>query len=493
MPKVESRAIPRVKTIAIIAGPIVGGALAGVLDIPGHAHTPAMLGVAAWMAIWWITECVPIAFTALLPLVCFPMLGIATGKEVAPRYANSIIFLLIGGFLIAQAMERTGLHKRLALGLLSRLHAGPLQLAAGFAVATAFLSMWISNTATTMLMVTIAIPLLSRLAEEHGTEAIAPMAAGFLMVIAYAANIGGMGTPVGTAPNLVFLEAVRLHAPELAPSFLQWMMIGVPMVIAGLIVLFLVLGLRLARLPWQASDAGALEAASSELGSMRKSEKIVAWVLGLTALAWMTRKGIAAESFEIPGWAASLPYPGVDDGTVAMFGASMLFLLRGESGQPVLNGEAVLRLPWDIVLLLGGGFALAFGMQHAGASGWLGEQLGFLSSVPLVLMMLGVALAMTFLTEITSNTAITQVMLPILAAAAIANELDLLLILLPAALSASCAFMLPVATPPNAIVFGTHQLPMRAMIRTGIRLNLIMAIVVVGVVYLLRPLLPAMS
>jgi len=493
MPKAKRLAIPRAKTFAIIAGPAVAYSLASLLDIPAQERAPAMIGVAAWMAIWWISECVPISFTALLPLVCFPFLGIATGREVSPYYINSIIFLFVGGFLIAQAMERTGLHKRLALGLLARLHASPLQLAAGFAVATAFLSMWISNTATTMLMVTIAIPLLSRLAEEHGEEAIAPMSVAFLLVIAYSANIGGMGTPVGTAPNLVFLEAVRINAPEMAPSFLQWMMVGVPMVIAGLVVLFLVLGPRLARLPWKASDAGELEAARRELGPMRKSEKIVGWVLGLTAVAWMTRKGIATDSFEIPGWAALLPYPGVDDGTVAMLGASMLFLLRGESGQAALNGEAVLRLPWDILLLLGGGFALAFGMQHAGASIWLGEQLGFLSTVPLVLMMLGVALAMTFLTEITSNTAITQVMLPILAAAAIANELDLLLILLPAALSASCAFMLPVATPPNAIVFGTHQLPMRAMIRTGIRLNLIMAVVVVSAVYLLRPLLPDVS
>jgi len=478
------------KSIARIMGPVTAILIAYLMDIPAHPHAPAMLGVAAWMAIWWISECTPIAFTALIPVIIFPLAGIVSGREIAPRYVNSIIFLFIGGFLIAQALERTGLHKRLALALLSRLHASPLQLAAGFSIATALLSMWISNTATTMLMVTIAMPLLARLSEEHGKEALAPMAASFLLIIAYSANIGGMGTPVGTAPNLVFLEAVRAHASNIVPSFLQWMTVGVPMVIAGLLVLFLVLGPQLARLPWKPSDADSLHAERAALGSMRREEKIVAWVLGITAIAWMSRKGIHAESFILPGWASLLPYKGVDDGTVAMFGATWLFLLRGSNGKAVLSGESFLKLPWDIVLLLGGGFALAYSMQHAGASAWLGGHLEFLSTLPLPLMMLGIALAMTFLTEITSNTAITQVMLPILAAAAIGNHMDLLMVLLPATLSASCAFMLPVATPPNAIVFGTHQIPMRTMARAGIRLNLIMVIVVTAIVLLFRPLLP---
>jgi len=477
------------RLLAQIGGPLIAAAITASLNIPGYPQAPAMLGIAAWMAIWWISECVPIAFTALIPLVAFPLVGIVDGKTIAPRYVNSIIFLFIGGFLIAQALERTGLHKRLALALLSRLHAGPLQLASGFALATAFLSMWISNTATTMLMVTIAVPLLARLAEEHGAEAMRPVAITFLLTIAYAANIGGMGTPVGTAPNLVFLETISATAPDMAPSFLQWMMIGIPMVVAGLIVLMLFMRHRLAGVNWQASDVDILKRDRAALGSMRREEKIVGWVLAMTALAWMSRKGIALESFTIPGWSSLLPYKGVDDGTVAIFGAAWLFLLRGSNKQPVLDTAAFGKLPWDIVLLLGGGFALAYGMQHSGASQWLGGQLDFLTGLPLPLMMLGIALAMTFLTEITSNTAITQVMLPILAAAALSNQMDLLMILLPATLSASCAFMLPVATPPNAIIFGTHQVPMQTMIRTGIRLNLTMAVVVVSVVWLIRPLL----
>jgi len=477
------------RRMAQFAGPLAAIIILTGVEIGGQPYASAMLAIAVWMAIWWISECVPLALTAMIPLIFFPLLGITTGKEIAPKYVNSIIFLFLGGFLIAQAMENTGLHKRIALNMLVRLHAGPLQLAIGFSAATAFLSMWISNTATTMLMVTIALPLLQRLIEEHGEEEMGPLAASFLLIIAYSANIGGIGTPVGTPPNLVFLENMRVAAPEMTPSFLEWMMIGVPMVIAGLLVLFLILGPGIARLPWKGSGAAQLKSALQALGPMRREERFVAIILSLTALMWMTRKGISTDSFALLGWASLLPYPGVDDGTVAMFGASLLFLLRGEDGSTVLNRTSFGRLPWEIVLLFGGGFALAFGMQHSGLSLWVGDQLGFLGGMPLPLMLLGIALAITFLTEITSNTATTQVMLPVLAAAALANEMDLMMTLLPATLAASCAFMLPVATPPNAIVFGTNHVPMQRMIQAGIRLNLILAVVIVGIVMLLRPVI----
>ena len=483
-PMFNRRNIPR------LLGPVTAILCTNLIEIPGHPAAASMLGIALWMAIWWISECVPLALTALIPLICFPLFGIATGREIAPRYVNSIIFLFLGGFLIAQAMENSGLHKRIALNMLARLHASPLQLALGFSITTAFLSMWISNTATTMLMVTIALPLLHRLMEEHGGENIAPMAASFLLIIAYSANIGGMGTPVGTAPNLVFLENMRISAPDAVPSFLEWMMVGVPMVIAGLVVLFAVLGPKLARLPWKQSDGSALDKSLAKLGTMRREEKLVGWVLGITALLWMSRKGIHAESFDIPGWASLLPYKGVDDGTVAILMAGLLFLFRTQNREFILNTASFRRLPWDIVLLLGGGFALAYGMQNSGLSSWMGSQLEFLKTVPLPLMMLGIALAITFLTEITSNTATTQVMLPILAAASLANALDPTSILLVATLSSSCAFMLPVATPPNAIIFGSGHISMQTMIKTGVRLNLIMALVVISVVYLIRPLLP---
>lgn len=479
--------------LARIAGPASALLCLFAVDISGHPAAAAMLAIAVWMAIWWITECVPLALTALLPLILFPLFGIVSGKAIAPKYLNSIIFLFIGGFLIAQAMENTGLHKRIALNMLARLHASPLQLAIGFSIATAFLSMWISNTATTMLMVTIALPLLQRLMEEHGSEQIAPIASSFLLIIAYSANIGGMGTPVGTAPNLVFLENMRIAAPAATPSFLEWMMIGIPMVLLGLIVLFLFLGPRLAKLPWQQSDGSAIKQSLKELGRMRFEEKAVAWVLTITALLWMSRQGIESEGFTIPGWASLLPYQGVDDGTVAILMASLLFLFRSNHSGTILNSDSFRRLPWEIVILLGGGFALASGMQSSGLSAWIGSQLAFFSSVPLPVMMLCIAAVIIFLTEITSNTATTQVMLPILAAVSLASVLDITSILLVATLAASCAFMLPVATPPNAIVFGSGFVQMKHMVRAGFRLNFVMIIVVTTVVYLIRPLLPSAS
>ena len=478
-------------TFARLAGPATALICVSLIDIPAQPLAAAMLGIALWMAIWWISECVPLALTSLIPLVLFPLFGITTGKEIAPLYTNSIIFLFIGGFLIAQAMENVGLHKRIALSMLSRLHASPLQLAMGFAAATAFLSMWISNTATAMLMVTIALPLLKRLMEEHDAEEARAVAASFMLIIAYAANIGGMGTPVGSPPNLVFLENMRISAPDAVPSFLEWMMIGIPMVIVGLVVLFIVLGPKLARLPWNRSDGRELKDSLLALGQMRIEEKLVAGVLGLTAMLWMTRSGIQSEGLNIPGWASLLPYKGVDDGTVAIFMASLLFLPRGESKRSILGRESFSRLPWDIVLLFGVGFALAYGMQQSGLSFWIGEQLEFLKAVPLPLMMLAVAVVIIFLTEISSNTATTQVMLPILAAASLASGLDITSTLLVATLSASFAFMLPVATPPNAIIFGTGLVPMQAMVKAGIRLNLIFIVAVTGLVYLIRPLLPA--
>jgi len=468
---------------ALLAGPLLALTLMFGMTIPGHPHAGDMLALAVWMAIWWISECVPIALTALLPLVAFPLCGIASTRDIAPHYTNSIIFLFIGGFLIAQAMEQSGLHRRIALTLLARLHGSPLQLALGFSLVTALLSMWISNTATTMLMVTIALPLLRRLIDEHGEQMILPMATSFMLIIAYSANIGGMGTPVGTAPNLVYLENMRLHAPEHTPSFLQWMLIGLPTVVAGLLVLFAWQAPVLRRIPWRSSDAAALNQALSALGGMSRAERHVAWVLGLTALLWMTRKGIG----DLPGWSRLLPYPGVDDGTVAMGMAMSLFLLGDGRGRRILNAQAFRTLPWDIVLLLGGGFALAYGMQQSGLSGWLGAQLHAFAMLPMPVLMILIALLITTLTEITSNTATTQVVLPILAAAAIGNQLDAVLLLLPATLSASCAFMLPVATPPNAIVFGSGFVHVRDMARAGLRMNLSMAVVIVTLVWLLRP------
>ena len=401
-----------------------------------------MMGIVVWMAIWWISECVPLPVTALIPLLAYPLTGIAVAKDVAPRYMTSIMFLFVGGFLIAQAMERTGLHRRIALQILSRWHASPLQILAGFACVTAFLSMWISNTATTMLMATIGIAVLKRLDQQLDSERLLVFAPMLLLIIAYSANIGGMATPVGTVPNLVLLENMNVINPQLRPSFLQWMMIGVPVMIIGIAVLIAVFAWKVRNLVWEQSAGTGLERELSDLGGMGRDEKLVGWVLGLTALAWMTRTGIKTDTFTIPGWSSLLPYGGVDDGTVAIAGAISLFLLPGRDNRPILGYDAFGKLPWGILILLGGGFALAMGMQKSELSLWIGQQLQFFSDVPIVAMLIGIALMMTFLTEITSNTAITQVMLPVLAAVALSSHHDVTMLLLTATLTASCAFML---------------------------------------------------
>ncbi len=476
--------------LALFLGPTLAVLTPLLVEIPEHPQAAAMLGIALWMALWWLTECVPLAVTALIPLVAFPLTGVATAKETAPRYMTSIMFLFVGGFLIAQAMERSGLHRRVALAILSHLHASPLRLIAGFALTTAFLSMWVSNTATTLLMVTIALAVLSRLDETLDRQRLARLAPALLLVIAYAANIGGMGTPVGTVPNLVFLENLRQHTPEAVPGFLQWMMLGVPLVIVGLIVLLLLFAHRLRGLSWSGVAGEALQRERQTLGPLRRDEAFVAMVLGFAALAWMTRQGIKGDDFHLPGWSTLLPHPGVDDATVAIFAALLLFLVPVRDGRPVLDHRAIGRLPWEILILLGGGFALAMGMQKSGLSAWIGEQAKIFEGVPLLVLVLAVALAIVFLTEITSNTATTQVMLPILAAVALSNDYDLTTLLLAATLSASCAFMLPVATPPNAIVFASGRITIGDMMRAGLRLNLIFPFLILAMISLIRPYFP---
>ncbi|MFQ5468919.1 MAG: SLC13 family permease [Gammaproteobacteria bacterium] len=478
------------KKVALFIGPLIGILTPLVVNLEGSPHASLMLGIVIWMALWWITECVPLAVTALIPLLAFPLAGIAPAKEVAPRYMTSIMFLFIGGFLIAQAMEKTGLHRRVALQILSWCHASPLQIVMGFMITTATLSMWISNTATTMLMVTIALAVLSQLDSEGEQCDVTPFAAVLLLAIAYSANIGGMGTPVGTVPNMVFLEVMTANASDKTPSFLQWMVVAIPIVITALVALLLVIRRRVQAVTWNVAIADHVAQMSGALGKMRREEKIVAWVLGLTALAWMTRQGIQAENFNIPGWSSLLPNKGIDDGTVGIAGALSLFLLRNDQGKPVLEQDAFTRLPWGILILLGGGFALAMGMQVSGLSEWIGNQIDFTDSTSLIIGLLLIAFLMTFLTEVTSNTAITQVMLPILAAVALANNQDIVLMMLVATLCSSCAFMLPVATPPNAIVFGTQRVSMSEMVSLGIRLNIIMPLIIVLIASQLRFLLP---
>ncbi|MBU1702333.1 MAG: SLC13 family permease [Candidatus Eisenbacteria bacterium] len=482
---------------------ILGLIIAAIpIVIPGGAITPEqrkMAAVAILMAVWWITEAIPIPATALLPLALFPLLGIMPSKQVAPSYGDQLVFLFLGGFLIASAIERWNLHRRIAILTISWIGASPGRLLIGFMTSTALLSMWISNTATALMMVPIAIAVVTHLAdaspEGHNRESLKRELGCIIMLgIAYAASIGGVGTLIGTPPNIVFTGLTNKLFPE-APeiSFMQWMIIGVPFVLVAMPAAAWVIWRFGGTLPKGQLHPG--EAARQvreerrKLGPMTGAEKVVLTVFATTALLWMTRRPIELGSLTLPGWSTLFPWQaGIHDATVAVTMALLLFILPvrppgSKSRRPVLQWqEAVGRVPWGILILFGGGFALAAGFRQTGLDGWLGAQLAQLTGVATPFLVLATSLLTTFLTEVTSNTATTTLLMPVLASAAKGAHLHPYLLMLPAALAASCAFMLPVATPPNAIVFGSGWLTIPRMARTGLILNLITALIIVALV-----------
>ncbi|MCP4144058.1 MAG: SLC13/DASS family transporter [bacterium] len=452
---------------------------------PGDESVTAMASIAIWMAVWWMTEAAPLAITALLPVVLYPLLGVMPTKLIAPVYFNSIIFLFLGGFIVALAMEKWNLHRRIALGILLTVGSSPKQILLGFMLASAFLSMWISNTATTMMMIPIVLAVIRRVSKEADPQIARRFTVGLLLAVAYGASCGGIATLIGTPPNPLFVSNLSLlfpNAPEV--SFAGWMVIGLPvsLVMMTVVYLLLVRMFKVEELTNCVSREIFLEE-KAELGKMSFEEKVIAIDFSLLALLWLTRKGMMS----IPGWSSLLPHGSMlDDGTVAIALALPLFLIgsREKPGR-IMDWETAQKLPWGIVLLFGGGFALAKGFVDSGLSDWLGQQMVALGNLPVVLLVLSVCLVMTFLTELTSNTATTQMALPVLASVAVAVNINPLLLMLPATLSASCAFMLPVATPPNAIIFGTERITIKEMARAGLLLNLAGAIVITTMVYLL--------
>lgn len=454
----------------------------------GRPETGAMAAVAALMAVLWLTEALPLAVTALLPLVLFPLLGIAATKAVAAKYMNATVFLLLGGFLIAQALERWGLHRRIALAVLGTFGGRPLAVVTGFVCATAFLSMWISNTAATLVMLPIALAVLGRFETALPGDQARRFAAALLLSLAYAASMGGVMSLVGSPPNLVFARLYQETA-GIEVDFLRWMLVGVPVGASLLAVLVGYLyAVCLRRLDGGVDLSAAVAAERAALGPMSREEKRVAAVFGLTALLWTTRKGVTVGAVRIPGWQAWLPHGElVDDGTVAIAMAVLLFLIPARGRTTLLDTGVFARLPWGVVILFGGGFALASGFRDSGLSAWLTARLGDLTGLGRLETMAVVAGGMTFLTELTSNTATTQLVLPLLVSLARAFGLDPVWLMLPAALSASCAFMFPVATPPNAIVFASGRLAIGDMVKTGLVLNLVGTMVIVALTAALIP------
>ena len=429
-----------------------------------EASASITLGIALWTAFWWIFEAVPIPVASLLPLSLLPLFGILEPKVIGEKYGHPLVLLLLGGFLLSKAMEKSGAHRRIALMMVNACPPGEKFLILGFMVATAFLSMWISNTATTLMMLPMAMAVI----QNSRSEALnVPL----LLGIAFAANVGGIGTPIGTPPNLVMMGAYKdLGHPEL--SFTEWMKFGVPVTVTMVLFIWLWLSRGI---------TGKERIALPDPGTWRTPEVRTLLVFILTALAWITR----SEPFG--GWKTWLDLPQANDASVAFVAVIFLFCLpSGEKkGDRLLDWKTANKIPWGMLVLVGAGLCLGEGFKQSGLSATIAGVFSGIENLPLLVILLGIALLVTFLTEMTSNTATTNVLMPILGAAATASDIDPILLMIPAAMSASCAFMLPVATIPNAVVFGTGEVSVRRMAREGLALNLIGAMVVSGICYLL--------
>jgi sodium-dependent dicarboxylate transporter 2/3/5 len=480
-----------VPIIALVAGPLMCIVVILFFDLyPGHPEVTRTAAVALLMAVWWITEAVPLAVTSLLPMVLFPFLGIMNGNDVAPQYFNYIIFLFLGGFLVALAMQRWNLHKRIALKILLRFGIHPRSMILGFMVATGFLSMWISNTATTMMMVPIVLAIILNLEGMLGKDKVRKYAIGAFLAVAYSSSIGGLATIVGTPPNLVFLKILSINFPN-APeiSFAKWMEFAFPVSVVFMLLVWLYLAfVYCPRKEDFDVDIEVFRQQYRELGPLSYEERIVLVDFVLLALLWLFRADITIGKFVIPGWSSLFKHPEyLNDGTVAITMAVVLFLIPAKriKGSRIMDWNAIAQLPWNIILLFGGGFALASGFVESGLSQWLGTQLQGASSLQPIFLIALICLFVTFLTEMTSNTATAQMLLPILGSLAIAVRVNPLLLMIPGTLSCSCAFMLPVATPPNAIIFGTERLRISDMARTGLLINFLGALIITIATYFL--------
>jgi sodium-dependent dicarboxylate transporter 2/3/5 len=460
------------------------------LAVEGPAR--ATTAIAAWMAVWWLSEAIPIYATALLPLALFPLSGAADIRDSARPYGHELIFLFMGGFIIALAMQRWGLHRRIALRALSVVGVGPRSTVGGFMLVTALLSMWVSNTATVVMMLPIAtsvIALVWRKTEGGEWDGASPLPAGetrnfalcLLLGIAYAASIGGIGTLIGTPPNLFLASFVKSQLGR-EISFVGWMAIGVPLVAVFLPVVWwgLTRWLYPVRGRGHAGGEGFAREALAELGPMQTGERVTLVVFAITACAWILRPLL--NDWEIAG---HRPLAGLSDPGVAMIAALSLFVIPVDRRERVfaMDWKTAVQLPWGVLILFGGGLSLAAAIQANDVGTHIGNQVGALASWPPLLLMLGVATLVIFLTELTSNTATTATLVPILAGLAPGLDLSPYVLIVPATIAASCAFMLPVATPPNAIVFGSGTLTVPEMSRAGLWFNLLGIFLITGITY----------
>lgn len=449
-------------TLIVISTPCICVILAWSLLLAGEPLSVAVTAAVTLLcAVWWVTEPIPIPITSLIPIAVFPLFGVLTPNQVAEAYGNPMILLFLGGFMLSTAMARSGAHRRLALTMVN-LFGGASQrrVVLGFMAAAAGLSMWVSNTATALMLLPIALAVLQENADKR-------FAVALLLGVCYACSLGGVGTPIGTPPNLIFMR-VYTETTGSEISFAQWMLWAMPVVI----VFFPLMGLWLTR-HLKAGQGVRLPGAGDWTGEQRR----VLMIFGLAAFFWVTRK----EPFG--GWSELFNVPQANDAVVALLAVVAMFLVPDGRGGRLLDWETASRIPWDVLLLFAGGITIAKAFTASGLAENMANSLSILSGLPVWLMIAAICLMVTFLTEMTSNTATTSLLMPVLAVVAAAMHVEPAVLMVPAAISASCAFMLPVATPPNAIIFGSGQVTIQQMVRHGFALNLVGVVVVSSAIY----------
>ena len=469
------------KKLGLVLGPI-SFAFILVLFNPDDLNYPAkaVLASSVWVAIWWITEAMPIAVSALLPIVLFPLSGGLDLKVTTASYGNKYIYLFLGGFILAIAIEKWKLHKRIALTIIKIVGTNVVNIILGFMIATAFLSMWISNTATAVMILPVGMAIVKQLKDNPNTleNENSIFAKALMLAIAYSASIGGMATLIGTPPNTV-LAGVIEETYGIKISLEQWFSFGFPISVLFLFLAWIYLTRFAFKFKQKKFPGGKNEINKQlkALGTISYEEKLVFYVFFGTAFAWITRSRIL-----------QLINPSIDDTIIAVVAAILLFILPSrKDNSRLLKWTDVAKLPWDILLLFGGGMALAVGFQTSGLALWMGEQLKALDTVSLIVLLLIVIASINFITEITSNLATTALMLPVLASLANAIDVHPFFLLVGATVAASCAFMLPVATPPNAIVFGSGYLKIEDMLKKGLLMNIISIFILTLMVYYILP------
>ena len=484
------------KTISIILGPLIF-LLMLILGAPEGMEPAAYMVLAStiWIAIWWVTEAVPIPVTSLLPMIVFPLTGALTMGQATEPYARPIIYLFLGGFLLALAMERWNLHRRIALTIISMVGTNMHQILLGFIIATGFLSMWISNTATTLMMLPIALSVIGQFDTFSGMDAEVKEGSksfgkALILGIAYSASIGGMATLVGTPTNLIFANSVKktygsdspYQLPEMDIAFDQWMWFGLPISIILLAVCWWHLSHNAFKLS-KTTVSGSREIIQGELaklGKMKVEEKWVLAIFVVVAFGWITRRYLITPYF-----------PAVNDTNIVLMGALALFVIPSSSKPKtfLMDWKTGLKLPWGVLLLFGGAFAVAAAFEISGLTAWIGDRLQLLKDVPFWLLLLIVITTVNFLTEITQNIATCTLMLPIMAALSGVIDVHPFGLMAGTCIAASCAFMLPVATAPNAVVFGSGYIKMKDMVRAGFFLNILSVIVILLFTYFALPLI----